>query len=93
MSNEIRLCNNDETYSEFVDVISAFEVPKLKNKYIIYSKNEKDINDNTIIYLGKITESNNDQYIESIYDEEEWEQLKDILKLISKYSLEGEENV
>ncbi len=76
-----------------VELICAFEVPELDNKYIIYSKNEKDRDGHTIIYLGKIIINDNKQFIENVDDIEEWTSLKDIMKLMAKYSLEGEYNV
>ena len=33
-----------------VEMICAFELPELNNKYIIYTKNEYDKEGNTIIY-------------------------------------------
>ena len=76
-----------------VELICAFEVPDFNNKYIIYSKNEKDKDGHTIIYLGKITTKDNKQFIENVDEELEWASLKNIMKLMSKYSLEGEYNV
>ena len=76
-----------------VELICAFEIPEFNNKYIIYSKNEKDRDGHTIIYLGKITIKDNNQFIENVDDEREWASIKDIMKLMSKYSLEGEINV
>lgn len=76
-----------------VELICAFELPEFNNKYIIYSRNEKDKDGHTIIYLGKITVKDNKQFIENVNDEAEWSKLKDIMKLMSKYSLEGEYNV
>ena len=76
-----------------VEVICAFEVPKLFGKYIIYTKNEKDNEGNTIIYSGKISVRDDKQYIENIMEGDEWEELKLIMKSISRYSLEGENYV
>lgn len=76
-----------------VEVVCAFEVPKLLGKYIIYTKNEKDREGNTIIYSGKVSIRDNKQYIENIIEGEEWEELKLIMKAISRYSLEGENYV
>lgn len=75
-----------------VEVICAFEVPELNGKYIIYTKNEKDKEGNTIIYSGKIVTIDNKQFIENIPEGEEWEKLKNIMKAMSKHSLEGEKN-
>jgi len=76
-----------------VELICAFKTPNHDEKYIIYTKNEKDRDGNTIIYSGKIINIDNKQFIENIQDGEEWERLKNIMKSISKYSLEGEKNV
>ena len=76
-----------------VELICAFEVEELSGKYIIYTKNEHDRDGNTIIYSGKIRKIENNQYIETIESGHEWEKLKSIMKLMSKYSLEGENYV
>ncbi len=76
-----------------VELICAFEVEELSGKYIIYTKNEHDRDGNTIIYSGKIRKIENNQYIENIESGHEWEKLKSIMKLMAKYSLEGENYV
>lgn len=76
-----------------VELICAFEVPELFEKYIIYTKNEKDRDGNTIIYAGKITQKDNKQFLENISEGQEWTKLKSIMKVMSKHSLEGESYV
>ena len=76
-----------------VEMICAFEVPELDGKYIIYTKNEHDKDGNTIIYSGKVVTIDNKQFLENISEGEEWEKLKNIMKSMSKHSLEGEKNV
>ena len=76
-----------------VELICAFEVPELLEKYIIYTKNEKDRDGNTIIYAGKIFMMNGKQFIENVDEGIEWEKLKTVLKSISRYSLEGDNYV
>ena len=76
-------------------VMSKARIPykfKLNGKYIIYTKNEKDKEGNTIIYSGKIVTIDNKKFIENIPEGEEWEKLKNIMKAMSKHSLEGEKN-
>lgn len=73
-----------------VELICAFEVPELFGKYVIYTKNEKDRDGNTIIYAGKIVKKDNNQFLENINEGMEWEKLKKIMKTMSKHSLEGE---
>ncbi len=76
-----------------IELVCAFYSKKLDNKYLIYSKNEKDDGGHTIIYLGKILYDNDKQIIVDVNEYEEWSHLKEIMKTMSKYSLEGEENV
>ena len=76
-----------------VEVICAFEVPKLSGKYIIYTKNEKDFAGNTIIYSGKVKVLDDKQYLENIEEGVEWDKLKSIMKSMAKYSLDGENYV
>lgn len=76
-----------------VDLICAFSVPELSNNYIIYTKNEYDRMGNTIIYSGRIITIDNKQFIENIEEGHEWEKMKQIMKAMARYSLEGETNV
>lgn len=76
-----------------VEMICAFEVPELSGKYIIYTKHEKDRDGNTIIYSGKIITIDNKQFIENIEEGKEWNKLKNIMRTMSKHSLEGEKYV
>ena len=89
---KITFINEGKTVGE-VEMVCAFEVPELKNKYIIYSKNESDAEGNTIIYCGKLINKDDKQLIENIEKGTEWNTLKKVMKLISKYSLDGERNV
>ena len=76
-----------------VELICAFKIPDYKGKYIIYSKNEKDKDGNTIIYSGKVITIDNKQFIENISEDDEWNRVKKVLKSMAKYSLEGEKDV
>lgn len=76
-----------------VELICAFEVPELKGKYIIYTKNEKDRDGNPIIYSGKVVTINNNQFLENIAEGKEWNKLKNIMRSMAKHSLEGESYV
>lgn len=76
-----------------VELICAFEVSGLVGKFIIYTKNEKDFDGNTIIYSGKVKEKDGKQYLTNIDEGFEWETLKNIMKTMAKYSLDGESYV
>ena len=56
-SNKIITLMDDNREVDSVEVICAFEIPKLLGKYILYTKNEKDNDGNTIIYSGKISKT------------------------------------
>lgn len=88
----ITLMNGYKEVGE-VELICAFEVPELSNKYVIYTKNEKDKAGNPIIYSGKIKIIDDKQFLENIEDGEEWNHLKSIMKAMTKHSLEGEKYV
>ena len=76
-----------------VELLCAFEVDNNSNeKYIIYTKNEKTPEGYCIIYSGKLIDNNGEQQIENINDKEEWEKLKTIMKQMTKYSVEGDNN-
>lgn len=74
------------------ELICAFEMDGFTDKYVIYSKNEKDKDGNTIIYSGKVVVIDNKQFLENV-EGNEWIRLKEIMKSMAKYSLEGENNV
>ena len=76
-----------------VDLICAFTIPDYSEKYIIYTKNEKDKGGNPIIYSGKIVTMDNNQFLENIDEGKEWNKLKEIMRAMAKHSLEGEKYV
>ena len=76
-----------------VELICAFEIDGFIGKYIIYTKNEKDVAGNTIIYSGKVKVIDDKQYLENIEEGVEWDKLKSIMKSMAKYSLDGENYV
>lgn len=80
----ITIVNGMEDIVE-VELLCAFESKKFDSKYIIYTKNEKDENKNTIIYAGKIVENGEEQYLMNI-DDLEWEHIKEIMKYLAKYA-------
>ena len=75
-----------------VELICAFEISEFNSKYIIYTKNERDRAGNAIIYSGKITVKDDKKYLTVIDDEKEWNQIKEIMREMAKYSLEVDNN-
>lgn len=75
-----------------VELICAFEISEFNSKYIIYTKNERDREGNTIIYSGKIIVKDDRKYLMAIDDENEWMKIKEIMREMAKYSLEVDNN-
>lgn len=69
-----------------VELLCAFEIEGYNGSYIIYTKNEKDENNNTIIYSGKIEKDGQKQFLTNIQNEEEWSKIKNVMREMTKYS-------
>lgn len=74
----------DDGTIEEVEVILAFEFKDTKKEYVIYTKNEKDENDNITVYVSHVDRSSGDTKLLGIEDENEWERIKDVLRELSK---------
>ncbi len=69
---------------EEVEVILAFEFKDNKKEYIIYTKNEKDENDNITVYVSNVDRSSGEPKLMGVEDDEEWNRIKDVLRELSK---------
>lgn len=69
---------------EEVEIILAFEFKDTKREYVIYTKNEKDDNENITIYVSYVDRSSGEAKLVGIEDEEEWSRVKDVLRELSK---------
>ena len=74
----------DDGSVEEVEVILAFEFKDTKKEYVIYTKNEKDENDNITVYVSHIDRSSGEPKLVGVDDEEEWNRVKDVLRELSK---------
>ena len=74
---------NDGSIEE-VEVILAFEFKDNKKEYVIYTKNEKDENDNVTVYVSNVDRSLGEPRLMGIEEEEEWNRVKDVLRELSK---------
>ena len=82
MLDVIRVIDADDTELN-VELISILE--DNNNKYIIYSKGEKQKSGNQIIYISKLKYKNDKYYLENIHEDEEWGKVKELLSnIISK---------
>ena len=69
--------------TEEVEVILAFEFKDTKKEYVIYTKNEKDENDNITVYVSNVDRSSGEPKLMGVEDEE-WNRVKDVLRELSK---------
>lgn len=74
----------DDGSIEEVEVILAFEFKDNKKEYVVYTKNEKDENDNITIYVSNVDRSSGEAKLLGVDDEEEWSRVKDVLRELSK---------
>ena len=69
---------------EEVEVILAFEFKDTKKEYVIYTKNEKDENDNITVYVSEVDRSSGEPKLLGVEDEKEWNKIKDVLRELAK---------
>ena len=69
---------------EEVEVILAFEFKDTKKEYVIYTKNEKDENENITVYVSNVDRSSGEPRLMGVEDEDEWNRVKDVLRELSK---------
>ncbi len=74
----------DDGTIEEVEVILAFEFKDNKKEYVVYTKNEKDENDNVTVYVSNVDRSSGEPKLMGVEDEEEWNRVKDVLRELSK---------
>lgn len=85
-SKKILTLVDEETNINEYELLSAFAIDKFNSKYIIYTKNEHDENNNTIIYAGKIKMINNKEFLTNIDSDVEWTEIKRVMREMAKYS-------
>lgn len=67
------------------DIITVFKVNETNKDYIVYTFNEKTLDNNYKTYTSRIRETNGNYFLDSITDEEEWEKVKSItMKIANK---------
>ncbi len=77
------IVSNDGSIEE-VEVILAFEFKDTGKEYVVYTKNEKDENDNITVYVSNIDRSTGDPKLLGVDSEAEWNRIKDVLRELSK---------
>lgn len=75
---------SDDGSNEEVEVVFAFEFKDNKKEYVIYTKNERDEDNNITIYVSNVDRSNGETKLLGVETEEEWNRIKDVLRELAK---------
>ena len=75
----IRIIDSDDTELD-VELISILE--SNNKKYLVYTKGEKQRNDNLIVYISRLRIKEGKYYLENIHSDDEWSKVKELLSKI-----------
>lgn len=75
---------SDDGSSEEVEVVFAFEFKDNQKEYVIYTKNERDEDNNITIYISNVDRSSGETKLLGVETEEEWNRIKDVLRELAK---------
>ena len=75
---------SEDGSSEEVEVVFAFEFKDNKKEYVIYTKNERDDDNNITIYVSHVDRSSGNPKLLGVDSEEEWNRIKDVLRELAK---------
>ncbi len=68
-----------------VEVLLSFKFTDTNTEYMVYTKNETDDKGNVTIYVASVDRADGgDPRLGSVYSEEEWTRIKNVLKELSK---------
>ena len=67
-----------------VEVVIAFEFKDTKKEYVVYTKNEKDVNGNVTVYVSRIERNGETPQLYGVDNEKEWNRVKDVLRKLSQ---------
>ena len=70
--------------SEEVEVVFSFQFKDNKKEYVIYTKNERDDDNNITVYVSNVERSDNGAKLLGVESEEEWNRIKDVLRELAK---------
>lgn len=77
------IVSNDGSVEE-VEVILAFEFKDTGKEYVVYTKNERDENENITVYVSNIDRTTGEPKLLGVENETEWNRIKDVLRELSK---------
>lgn len=79
----ITIIKEDGT-KEDVELIICFAFNDTKKEYAVYTRNEKDENGNTTLYVSSIDRSGDTPKMGGVESDEEWSRIKDVLRELAK---------
>lgn len=62
------------------EVLIFFGLDSTQKKYLVYTYNERDKNDMVTVYASTFVEDGDKFYLDAIENEEEWEQVKEVMR-------------
>ena len=89
MGNNLEVNNSNNEILVDGELLCAFELEQFNKKYVIYQKDEIDVNNNVTIYVMELINENGQDVLKSIDNDLEWTKIKEIIKEMSKYAEEG----
>ena len=75
---------SEDGSSEEVEVVFAFEFKDTKKEYVIYTRNERDDDNNVTVYISNVDRSNGETKLLGVETDEEWNRIKDVLRELAK---------
>ena len=75
-----RIINKIDGSQEKVEEVISFEFNDTNRKYMVYTKNEIDVNGNVTIYVTEVVEDANGIRFLGIENDEEWSKIKEVLR-------------
>ena len=84
LDNKMMTIVTEDGTEEEVEIVLAFEFKDNHKEYVIYTKNERDSNDNITVYVSNVDRSSGEPKLMGVEDEEEWNKVKDVLRELSK---------
>lgn len=70
--------------TEEVELIICFAFNDTKKEYVVYTRNEKDENGNTTLYVSSVDRTGDKPKMSGVESDEEWSRIKDVLRELAK---------
>ncbi len=83
-NKKMRTITKQDGTKEMVEEVISFEFNDTNKKYMVYTKNEIDINGNITIYVTEVKESNEGYEFLGVENDYEWSRIKETLRELSK---------